>query len=112
MRRPPLWLLLVAHVAVMAALDLYAAVELDRMCMQSGLLGRLWKNKHCNNAARDLENGPFALLDLALHRVTDARVLAGGALYAAVTAGRRLARRMRRPPAPPAAAVGLLEDVD
>lgn len=64
----------VGIVLAMGLGDLVAAVDIDRVCMQSGLLGRFWKNKHCNNAARELESGPFALLDLSVARITEFRV--------------------------------------
>ena len=67
------WCTCAAYVVTMSLLDLKASVEIDRLCMQGGLLSGVWKNKHCNNAARDLENGPFALMDLVAARVVNWR---------------------------------------
>lgn len=79
-----------AYVFVTSCFDMFASVELDHMCMQSGMLGRMWKNKHCTNAARDLENGPFALFGLVFNRLVDWRVVCavggGVAFFSAIGA--------------------------
>lgn len=71
--RMPWWMLAGLYLMCVSFMDLWASISLDQMCMESGLLGKWWKNKHCNNAAKDLENGPFALLDLAFNRMTEWR---------------------------------------
>lgn len=100
MKRALCWgyfLFVAAYVVVSSSFDLIASVELDQMCMRSGMLGRMWKNKHCTNAARDLENGPFALMDLVLRRLVDWRILGavgGGVAFFSVIGAMRMPRTM------------------
>lgn len=97
------WGACAAYIVILSGLDLKASMEIDRLCMQSGLLSGVWKNKHCNNAARDLENGPLALLDLVLARVASWRFAALVGVSAALTFVRRslaLGQRSRGFPAP------------